>query len=48
MGLGDIIHYLLMSIGITPTFVRRLVGSCRCDERRKKLNALGRRLGIGR
>jgi hypothetical protein len=47
-GLGDMVAAGLSAVGITKERVSSLVGGdCGCAERQKKLNALGRRIGIG-
>lgn len=48
-GLGDMVASGLSAVGITKQRVSALVGGdCGCHERQEALNALGRRLGIGR
>jgi hypothetical protein len=48
-GLGDIVAAGLSSVGITKERVSNLVGGdCGCAKRQEQLNALGRRVGIGR
>lgn len=48
-GLGDIVSAGLSSVGITKERVEAVVGGpCGCTERQEHLNALGRRIGIGR
>jgi hypothetical protein len=40
--LGDKIHEALARVGVTPARVTRWVGRpCGCEERRRRLNALG-------
>jgi hypothetical protein len=48
-GLGDRLASALESIGITKARVSAALGvkDCGCAERQSKLNALGRKLGIG-
>ncbi len=52
-GLGDILAATLHNVGITKRRYNRLrkaVGlkkPCRCRERQKRLNEIGRRVGIG-
>lgn len=47
-GLGDMVSAGLAAVGITPERVSKAIGRpCGCKERAAKLNALGRRLGIG-
>lgn len=47
-GLGDMVAAGLSAVGITKERVSSLVGGdCGCAERQQKLNALGRRIGIG-
>ena len=47
-GLGDMVSAGLAAVGITPERVSKALGRpCGCKERAAKLNALGRRLGIG-
>jgi hypothetical protein len=47
-GLGDYVAAGLAAVGITPERVSKVLGRpCGCKERAAKLNALGRRLGIG-
>lgn len=41
MGLGDLIHHALSSVGVTTDRVERWLGApCGCEERREKLNRL--------
>ena len=48
-GLGDMVASGLSAVGITKERVSKLVGGdCGCDKRQEALNALGRRLGVGR
>lgn len=48
LGLGDMVSAGLAAVGITPERVSKVLGRpCGCKERAAKLNALGRRLGIG-
>jgi hypothetical protein len=48
-GLGDMVASGLSTVGITKERVSKLVGrDCGCQKRQEALNALGRRLGIGR
>lgn len=48
-GLGDMVASGLSTVGITKERVSKLVGGdCGCQKRQEALNALGRRLGIGR
>lgn len=48
-GLGDMVATGLSAVGITKERVSKFVGGdCRCHNRQEALNALGRRLGIGR
>ena len=48
-GLGDMVEAGLSRIGITEKRVSRLLGRpCGCGRRKRKLNELGRKLGIGR
>jgi hypothetical protein len=48
-GLGDMVAAGLSSVGITKQRVSAIVGGdCGCQKRQEALNALGRRLGIGR
>lgn len=48
-GLGDMVASGLSAVGITKERVSKLVGGdCGCKKRQEALNALGRRLGIGR
>ena len=47
-GLGDMVAAGLRAVGITPERVSKVLGRpCGCKERAARLNALGRRLGIG-
>lgn len=47
-GLGDIVAAGLAAVGITKERVSKALGRpCGCAERQKKLNDLGRKLGIG-
>lgn len=47
-GLGDYVKAGLSAIGITPERVSKVIGKpCGCEQRRKRLNALGRKIGIG-
>jgi hypothetical protein len=47
-GLGDLVASGLKRAGITPERITQILGKpCGCNERRKKLNALGRKFGIG-
>ena len=47
-GLGDMVKAGLSAIGITPERVQAVTGKpCGCAKRQEKLNALGRRIGIG-
>jgi hypothetical protein len=47
-GLGDMVKSWLSAIGITEERVSKAIGRpCGCSERAKKLNELGRRVGIG-
>lgn len=47
-GLGDMVKGALSSIGITEERVSKAIGRpCGCSERAKKLNELGRKIGIG-
>lgn len=47
-GLGDLVASGLSAIGITPERVSAVTGRpCGCKERARKLNELGRKLGIG-
>lgn len=50
--LGDAVHELLGSFGVTPERVSRWLGKpCDCEERRAKLNALhawARRIAAGK
>lgn len=49
LGLGDMVASGLSAVGITKERVGKLVGGdCGCPKRQEALNALGRRLGIGR
>lgn len=46
VGLGDVVHDLLGSVGITPERVSEWLGRpCKCPERQEKLNKLGRWVG---
>lgn len=48
-GLGDMVASGLSAVGITKQRVSAIVGGdCGCQKRQEALNALGRRLGIGR
>jgi hypothetical protein len=48
-GLGDMVEGVLKSVGITEERVSKVLGKpCGCKERKKRLNSLGERLGIGR
>lgn len=48
IGLGDYIKAGLSALGITEARVSKAIGRpCGCSERAKKLNAIGRRIGIG-
>jgi hypothetical protein len=53
LGLGDMVAAGLHKIGLTPDRYRRakaaigLKPKCRCPERQARLNALGRKIGIG-
>jgi hypothetical protein len=53
IGLGDSVSAVLHKIGITPTRyaeAKSAVGlkkRCDCHKRQKKLNELGRKIGIG-
>lgn len=48
-GLGDIISIGLSKMGITPERVSKaLKKPCGCNKRKKKLNAVGEKLGIGK
>lgn len=47
-GLGDMVASALSAVGITKERVSKAIGKpCGCGKRQAKLNALGRRLGIG-
>ena len=47
-GLGDRVEGALKSVGITQERVSRLIGRpCGCEGRKKLLNNVGKRLGIG-
>lgn len=47
-GLGDMVSAGLAAVGITPERVSKVLGRpCGCKERAAKLNAIGRKLGIG-
>lgn len=47
-GLGDMVAAGLSAVGITENRVSALLGRpCGCPGRKRALNALGRRLGIG-
>jgi hypothetical protein len=47
-GLGDRVEGVLKSVGITQGRVSRLIGRpCGCEGRKKLLNNVGKRLGIG-
>ena len=47
-GLGDRVEKALKTVGITEERVSKLIGRpCGCPERKKALNRLGRRLGLG-
>lgn len=48
LGLGDMVSAGLAAVGITPELVSKVLGRpCGCKERAAKLNAIGRKLGIG-
>jgi hypothetical protein len=48
-GLGDYVAAGLEKLGITKQRVSRLLGRpCKCRERQRRLNELGRVVGIGR
>jgi hypothetical protein len=48
-GLGDIISTGLSKLGITPERVSKAIKKpCGCNKRKKKLNAVGEKLGIGK
>lgn len=48
-GLGDMMATGLSAVGITKERVSKILGrDCGCPQRQEALNALGRRLGIGR
>jgi hypothetical protein len=38
--LGDAVHEALTRVGITRQRVKRWIGECCCEERRRRLNAL--------
>jgi hypothetical protein len=40
MLLGDAVKQALSTVGVTEARVTKLLGTCGCDDRRKKLNAL--------
>ena len=48
-GLGDMVAAGLSAVGITPERVSKALGvkDCGCKGRRKKLNEIGRKFGIG-
>lgn len=47
-GLGDMVKAGLSAIGITEERVTKAIGrECGCSKRAEKLNALGRKIGIG-
>lgn len=47
-GLGDMVAAGLTKVGITKERVSRLLGRpCGCAERQRRLNELGRKVGIG-
>ena len=47
-GLGDMVKAGLSAIGITSERVQAVTGRpCGCAKRQERLNALGRRIGIG-
>ena len=48
-GLGDIISTGLSKLGITPERVSKAIRKpCGCNKRKKKLNSVGEKLGIGK
>jgi hypothetical protein len=49
-GLGDMVSSVLSFFGITPKRVSRLFGvkECGCEKRRKRLNEIGKIVGIGK
>ena len=48
-GLGDIISTGLSKLGITPERVSKAIKKpCGCNQRKKKLNAIGEKLGVGK
>lgn len=42
MQLGDAVERALAAVGITQTRVQKWLGVCGCEERKQKLNRLGR------
>jgi hypothetical protein len=47
-GLGDMVAAGLSAVGITPELVSAVTGKpCGCKERQRRLNELGRKIGIG-
>jgi hypothetical protein len=52
VGLGDLAAEFFASLGVTPETYQatkeslHLLGGCRCDRRKRLLNAVGERLGI--
>jgi hypothetical protein len=47
-GLGDLVAAGLAAVGITPERVAAVTGKpCKCKQRQKALNELGRSIGIG-
>jgi len=47
-GLGDMVAGWLSAVGITPERVAAFTGKpCKCKQRQRRLNAIGRWLGIG-